>query len=118
MNENIMIIYGIPNCNSVKKTRAWLETHNIDYQFHDFKKLGVDAATIQSWLKTIPLDVLINKKGTTWRGLSAEEQALTSTDKGAIDLMLAKTSVIKRPVVVTDGGMWVGHDEDKLEMLK
>ena len=79
---------------------------------------SIDEKTLKQWLKTIPRDVLINKKGTTWRGLSAEEQALTSTDKGAIELMLAKTSVIKRPVVVTDGGMWVGHDEDKLEMLK
>ena len=111
-------IYGIPNCNSVKKTRVWLEEHGIAHQFHDFKKTGIDEKTLKQWLKTIPRDVLINKKGTTWRGLSAEEQALTSTDKGAIELMLAKTSVIKRPVVVTDGGMWVGHDEDKLKMLK
>lgn len=118
MNENIMIIYGIPNCNSVKKTRAWLETHNIDYQFHDFKKLGVDAATIQSWLKTIPLDVLINKKGTTWRGLSDSEKALADSPETAIELMISKPSVIKRPVVVTDGDMWVGHDEDQLTTLK
>ena len=114
----MITIYGIPNCNSVKKTRVWLEEHGVDYQLHDFKKSGIDEKTLKQWLKTIRRDVLINKKGTTWRGLSAEEQALTSTDKGAIDLMLAKTSVIKRPVVVTEGGMWVGHDEDKLEMLK
>ncbi len=114
----MITIYGIPTCNSVKKTRVWLEEHGIAYQSHDLKKSGIDEKTLTQWLKTIPRDVLINKKGTTWRGLSAEEQALTSTDKGAIELMLAKTSVIKRPVVVTDGGMWVGHDEDKLEMLK
>ena len=111
-------IYGIPNCNSVKQTRVWLEEHGVDYQFHDFKKSGIDAKTLNQWLKTIPRDVLVNKKGTTWRGLSAEEQALAATDKGAIELMLTKTSVIKRPVVVTDNGMWVGHDEDKLETLK
>ena len=111
-------IYGIPNCNSVKKTRVWLEEHGIAYQFHDFKKSGIDEKTLKQWLKAIPRDVLVNKKGTTWRGLSTDEQALTSTDKGAIELMLTKTSVIKRPVVVTDNGMWVGHDEDQLAALK
>ena len=114
----MITIYGIPNCNSVKKTRVWLEGHGIAYQFHDFKKSGIDEKTLKQWRKTIPRDVLVNKKGTTWRGLSTDQQALTSTDKGAIGLMLAKTSVIKRPVVVTDSGMWVGHDESKLETLK
>ena len=111
-------IYGIPNCNSVKKTRVWLEEHGVAYQFHDFKKSGIDEKILKQWLKTIPRDVLVNKKGTTWRGLSTDEQALTSTDAGAIELMLTKTNVIKRPVVVTDGGMWVGHDEDQLAALK
>lgn len=58
-------LYGIPNCNSVKKTRAWLEARGIAYQFHDFKKSGINAVTLKKWLETIPLDVLINKKGTT-----------------------------------------------------
>ena len=114
----MITLYGIPNCNSVKKTRVWLEKHGIAYQFHDFKKAGIDEQTLKQWLKTIPREVLVNKKGTTWRGLSADEQALAATDQGAIELMLAKTSVIKRPVVVTDKGMWVGHDEDQLVTLK
>ena len=110
-------IYGIPNCNSVKKTRAWLEEHGIDYQFHDFKKSGIDENTLKQWLQVIPREVLINKKGTTWRGLSADEQALASTDTGVVQLMLAKTSVIKRPVVVATKGPWVGHDEERLAQL-
>ena len=114
----MIILYGIPNCNSVKKSRVWLEENGIAYQFHDFKKSGIDAASLKQWLQTIPRNVLVNKKGTTWRGLSADEQALAATDAGAIELMLAKTSVIKRPVVVTDKGMWVGHDEDQLVTLK
>ena len=114
----MITLYGIPNCNSVKKTRVWLEERGIAYQFHDFKKSGIDEKTLKQWLKTIPRDVLVNKKGTTWRGLSDDEQALTSTDQGAIELMLAKTSVIKRPVVVTARGMWVGHDEAQLATLK
>ena len=68
--------YGIPNCNSVKKTCTWPEERGIDYQFPDFKKSGINAATLKSWLKTISLDVLINKKDTTWRGLSDAKEAM------------------------------------------
>ena len=113
----MIIIYGIPNCNSVKKTRVRLEAHGVDYQFPDFKQRGVAAATIQSWLQTIPLDVLINKKGTTWRGLSDSEKALANSPETAIELMISKPSVIKRPVVVSDRAVFVGHDEDKLAQL-
>ncbi len=112
-----MLVYGIPNCNSVKKTRVWLEERGIDYQFHDFKKSGIDAATLREWLKVIPLELLINKKGTTWRGLSADEQAMASAPDTAIALMMSKTSVIKRPVVVASARTWVGHDEAALASL-
>lgn len=110
-----MIIYGIPNCNSVKKTRDWLAEHHIDYTFHDFKKLGIDEATLRQWLKFVPLNELINKKGTTWRGLSTAEQAMADDENTAIELMLSKTSVIKRPIVVTDKIVFVGHKTDLLE---
>lgn len=110
-------LYGIPNCNSVKKTRAWLETRGIGYQFHDFKKSGIDAVTLKEWLKTIPLDVLINKKGTTWRGLSDAEKTMADAPETAIALMMSKTSVIKRPVVVHGAQIFVGHDEDALQKL-
>lgn len=110
-------IYGIPNCNSVKKTRVWLDEHSVAYQFHDFKKSGIDATTLQTWLKTIPLDVLINKKGTTWRGLSDAEKAMADGPDTAIELMMNKTSVIKRPVVVSGAQIFVGHDEAALARL-
>ena len=110
-------VHGIPNCNSVKKTRVWLEEHGVDYQFHDFKMSGVDAATIQSWLKTIPLEVLINKKGTTWRGLSDAEKVMADAPETAIELMMSKTSVIKRPVVVYGVQIFVGHDETRLQSI-
>ncbi|MBS1174225.1 MAG: mgsR [Burkholderiaceae bacterium] len=113
----MITLYGIPNCNSVKKTRAWLEAHDIAYQFHDFKKSGIDVMTLKKWLKSIPLDVLINKKGTTWRGLSDAEKAMANTPETAIELMMNKTSVIKRPVVVCDAQIFVGHDEDALQKL-
>lgn len=108
----MITIYGIPNCSSVKKTRVWLDEHSVEYVFHDFKKLGIDAATLQNWLKTIPPEILINKKGTTWRGLSATEQAFEPSD-----LMMAHTSVIKRPVVVSERGIFVGHNETALSTL-
>ncbi|MCE1175606.1 MAG: arsenate reductase [Burkholderiales bacterium] len=110
-------LYGIPNCNSVKKTRAWLEARGIAYQFHDFKKSGIDAVTLKKWLKTMPLDVLINKKGTTWRGLSGAEKVMADAPETAIELMMSKTSVIKRPVVVYGVQIFVGHDETRLQSI-
>lgn len=107
----MIIVYGIPNCSSVKKTRMWLDAAGIDYAFHDFKKLGIDEATLKHWLSAVPLSALINKKGTTWRGLSPEEQSMANDETSAIQLMMANTSVIKRPVMVSDKGIFVGHDE-------
>lgn len=107
----MIIVYGIPNYSSVKKTRVWLDAAGIDYAFHDFKKLGIDETTLKHWLSTLPLGTLINKKGTTWRGLSTTEQTMANEEASAIQLMMANTSVIKRPVLVSDKGIFVGHDE-------
>ena len=106
--------HGIPNCNSVKKTRDWLSANGIDYTFHDFKKLGIDKATLTQWLSVVPLATLINKKGTTWRKLTPEQQALADTPDTAIELMMQHNSVIKRPVVVSAKGILVGHDDAAL----
>lgn len=117
-SETLMLtIYGIPNCSSVQKTRAWLTAHGVDYTFHDFKKQGVDANMLKRWLQTVPLDKLLNKKGTTWRGLSADAQALAVESAGAIELMVAQPSLIKRPVVVSHSSVFVGHDENQLTLL-
>ncbi|MGL4768488.1 MAG: arsenate reductase [Formosimonas sp.] len=110
-------IYGIPNCSSVQKTRRWLDEHRIDYTFHDFKKSSVDVATLEQWLTQVPLDKLLNKKGTTWRGLSSEQQAAAASPSHAIALMQAQPSLIKRPVVVRDTLIFVGHDESLLQGL-
>lgn len=117
MTQKSITVYGIPNCGSVKKTRLWLDKHDLTYVFHDFKKMGINAETIKYWLKTIPLDVLINKKGTTWRNLSADEQAKVRNQDEAFELMMMHTSVIKRPVVVTTSTTFVGHDETLLQSL-
>ncbi len=100
-----MKLYGIPNCNTVKKARNWLVENGIVYDFHDFKKQGIDEATLTAWLTQIPKETLINRNGLTWRGLSDEAktaalQANIHAPSGAIDLMCAKPSVIKRPILI------------------
>jgi arsenate reductase (glutaredoxin) len=109
----IMIhIYGIPNCGSVKKALDFLKTREMEFTFHDFKKEGTTASKLKSWSKITGWEILLNKKGTTWRGLSQGQQATASNLSGAIDLMCQNTSVIKRPVVEwTDGSITVGFDE-------
>lgn len=108
----MITLYGIPNCGSVKKARDWLESQDIPYDFHDFKKLGIDADTIADWMKHVAWDVLVNKKGTTWRGLpDATKESVTSA-ASATKLMIANPSVIKRPVLCKGKTVLVGFDAD------
>lgn len=97
-----MKLYGIPNCNTVKKARDWLDTNNITYTFHDFKKQGIDAATIQNWLTQHPWQKLINRAGLTWRGLDEATKSGITDNASATALMQEKTSVIKRPILEKD----------------
>jgi len=96
----MLTVYGIPNCNTVKKARTWLDEHGVAYTFHDFKKLGIDESTLNLWLTQQPWKKLINRAGLTWRGLSDEAKAAITDNASANALMQAKTSVIKRPVLV------------------
>lgn len=98
----MMKLYGIPNCNTVKKARVWLDQQGIAYHFHDFKKLGLDTATAEQWLQQLPWEKLINRSGTTWRTLSEVEKQAVVDAQSALALMQAKTSVIKRPIIVQD----------------
>ena len=98
-----MKLYGIPNCNTVKKARTWLDEHGIAYEFHDFKKSGISATTLQQWLEQVDWEKLVNRAGMTWRGLGEAEKAAVTDADSAIRLMQDKTSVIKRPVLVKDG---------------
>jgi len=97
-----MKLYGIPNCNTVKKARDWLEQHAVAYEFHDFKKLGLDNATAQSWLQQQPWEKLVNRSGMTWRNLTEAEKNAVVDAASAQVLMQEKTSVIKRPIVVNN----------------
>ncbi|MBC3880065.1 ArsC family reductase [Undibacterium sp. LX40W] len=95
-------MYGIPNCDTVKKARTWLEEQEIPFHFHNFKKDGLNKSAIEQWLTKSDLTILINRKGTTWRALSDVQKAQADTTSGAIALMLENPSVIKRPVLVIE----------------
>jgi arsenate reductase len=105
-------LYGIPNCDTVKKARAWLDAKGVAYSFHDFKKQGLDKALAQGWLKALGPEVLINRKGTTWRGLDEAKKAQAEKEAGALAVMLESPSVIKRPVLDRDGALSVGFTPD------
>lgn len=105
-----IILYGISNCDSVKKARQWLAAQAIDYQFIDFKKQAPDENLIRQWLKQIELTQVLNKRSSTWRGLSIEEQARAADDGGAIALMLQYPNLIKRPLLQHAGGIALGFD--------
>ncbi|MBX2835681.1 MAG: ArsC family reductase [Gammaproteobacteria bacterium] len=105
-------VYGIPNCDTVKKAKKWLEAHDVDYEFHDYKKLGIDSASLKSWSKAVGWEVLLNKRGTTFRKLS-DDQKSDLTQTKAIKLMQEHTSLIKRPVIVKGMQHLVGFDDEE-----
>ena len=100
-------LYGIPNCDTVKKARGWLDARGLAYSFHDYKKAGADAAKLDAWCKAKGWDTILNRTGTTFKKLPDEAKAGLDQNK-AIALMLDQPSMIKRPVVEHDGGLLVG----------
>ena len=109
----MIILYGIPNCDTVKKARTWLTDHGQAYEFHDFKKQGVPADHLAQWAKLAGWEKLLNRKGTTWRKLDADIQSGVVDSASAEALMSDNASVIKRPVVEwAPGQVTVGFDAD------
>ncbi|WP_409036316.1 arsenate reductase [Pelomonas aquatica] len=105
----MITVYGIPNCDTVKRARAWLADQGLQTTFHDFKKQGVPAAELPAWLQAFGRDKLVNRAGTTWRKLGDAAKAGVVDDASATALMLAEPSVIKRPVVRwADGSLTLG----------
>jgi arsenate reductase len=100
-------IYGIRNCDTMKKARAWLDAHGVAYAFHDYKTEGVDRASLQRWAAAAGWETLLNRAGATFRNLSAKDKANVS-EKQAVALMLAQPSMIKRPVLEVGGKLIVG----------
>jgi len=110
-------LYGIPNCDTVKKARVWLTAQGVAHSFHDFKKQGLDPAVAQVWIETLGADTVINRKGTTWRGLDEARKAQAATPAGALSLILEQPSLIKRPVLDRDGALSVGFTPDTYARL-
>ena len=106
----MITIYGIPNCDTVKKARAWFTTRGIDTVFHDFKKQGVPAELLTEWSRSPGWESLLNRKGMTWRKLDAATQDSIRNSASALALMAAQPSVIKRPVVDWGSQTTVGFD--------
>lgn len=107
----MITLYGIPNCDTVKKARAWLGAQGVAHAFHDFKKQGVPEAALDAWLAALGWEALVNRKGTTWRGLDDATRAAVADAAGARRALLAKPSLIKRPVVQwADGAFTAGFD--------
>lgn len=99
MTTSLITVYGIPNCDTVKKSRVWFTEQGVEHQFHDFKKQGVPTARLPDWMTAVGWPKLVNRQGTTWRKLDAQTQASVVDDKSASAVMHTQPSVIKRPVV-------------------
>ena len=108
-------IYGIKNCDTMKKAFDWLTENNVPYEFHDYKKSGISEEKIQEWLTQKPWDVLINRVGTTWKKLSDEEKS--TNESSAIKLMKEKPSMIKRPIIENDKIVVMGFKSDTYEKI-
>ncbi|MDM7956725.1 ArsC family reductase [Blastomonas sp.] len=104
-------IYGIPNCDTMKKARVWLEAQGMDYDFHDYKKSGITPDKLNAWADIVSWEVLLNKAGTTFRKLPDSDKHDITRDK-AIALMVEQPSLIKRPVLEYSGGVLVGFKPD------
>ncbi len=113
-----MKLYGIPNCNTVKKARDWLEAHGVAYEFHDFKKQGLASTAVEKWLAQYPWEKLVNRAGMTWRNLSDTEKNAVTDNASATALMLNKSSVIKRPILEDkDKVLALGFDETVYQQI-
>ena len=110
-------LYGIPNCDTMKKARAWLESRRVDYEFHDYKKAGIERAQLESWIRAVGWEVLLNRAGTTFRKLPDAAKANLTEDK-AVKLMLEQPAMIKRPVLERGKTLLVGFSPEKYAALK
>jgi arsenate reductase len=109
-------IYGIKNCDTMKKARVWLEAHKVAHQFHDYKASGIDKSTLEGWAKKVGWEILLNRAGTTFKKLpDADKENIT--EKKAIALMLAQPSMIKRPVLEAKGKLTVGFKPEEYKKL-
>lgn len=112
-----MDIYGIKNCNTVKKALDWLKANHIDFTFHDFKKEGITAEKLQEWSSKAGYEKLLNKQGLTWKQLDQEKKASITGEAEALQLLHDKNSMVKRPVLEVNGKIVLGFKEEEYAML-
>lgn len=110
-------LYGIPNCDTMKKARKWLTDHDVEYQFHDYKKQGIEEAMLRHWIGQVGWETLLNRRGMMWRKLD-QQQRDNIDEASATRIMLEMPSIIKRPVLVKDDQILVGFSEANYESLK
>ncbi len=110
-------LYGIKNCDTVKKARKWLDTNSVPYTFHDFRVDGIDKTLINNFLKQLDLESLINKRGTTWRKLSAQEKEIKNKNQ-TIALIIDNPTIIKRPVLDVNKTLTLGFSEESYKSIK
>ncbi len=113
----MLTVYGIPNCDTVKKARAWLDAQGLPHQFHDFKKAGVPSDRLAQWAQAVGWERLLNRQGTTWRKLEPAVQARAQDSAGAQALMREQPSLIKRPVVEWPDRTTVGFKAEDWEKI-
>lgn len=100
-------LYGIKNCDTMKKARVWLDAHGVSYEFHDYKQQGVERAQLERWIRAVGWEILLNRNGTTFRKLPPQRRESVD-ERSAIELMLEQPAMIKRPVLEHPGGVLVG----------
>lgn len=105
-------VYGIKNCNTVKKALDWLNENQIEFTFHDYKKESAQESKLKEWQKKVSWEELVNKKGTTWKKLTPEQQAAVVDEASARKVLLQNNSMIKRPVIEVDNELILGFNED------
>jgi Spx/MgsR family transcriptional regulator len=112
----MLTLYGIKNCDTVKKARRWLEDHGVEYQFHDFRQDGLDKKQLTSWIETLGWETILNKRSTTWRNLSDKDKDISSNQQ-ANKLLLANPTLIKRPISQNNKNLLVGFKESEYKKL-
>jgi Spx/MgsR family transcriptional regulator len=109
---HVITVYGIPNCDTVRRARSWLASRGIQARWHDFRRDGLPAAALQRWLSVVGRERLVNRQGTTWRKLDDAQRSRADSDEGTQALLADQVSLIRRPVVEwADGSVTIGFDE-------
>ena len=107
----MLTMFGIPNCDTIRKARKWLDAHEISYQFHDLRKQGLDKEMLDTWVSTLGWEQLLNKRGMMWRKLDDDAKS-NINETSAKQIMLEEPAIIKRPLMVSDNSIWNGFNED------